>query len=131
MWFSIENMPYISLGWIGLGFLFLIAGIFILAHYQSKYEEYTQYDDGKELFSFFLEEEEKRNEAFRESIKNEYKEAKEVQPREQSKDKQAEATLYDEIIRLYRDDIPLEEIAKQMKVGIGEVKLIISLYSMR
>lgn len=123
MLFYIANMPYISLGWIGLGFFVLLVSFFVFVHQQSKKDQYTAYDEGKELFSFFLEEEEKKNEAFRESIKNEYdKSHKPLQPQE---------TLYNDIIRLYQENLSIEEIAKQMKIGIGEVRLIVSLYSMR
>ena len=39
--------------------------------------------------------------------------------------------LYDEIVKHYENGESIEMIAKNLKKGVGEVKLILSLYNMR
>lgn len=125
MWLTIENLPYLSLGWIGIGFLLVIAGVIALAHQQANDDEYVKYDGAEEMFSFFLQEEEKKNDLLREQIEEK---RENVKPKTRNT---KDTDLYEEIIKCYESNMPMEEIAKQMKIGIGEVKLIISLYCMR
>ncbi|MGL4345393.1 MAG: DUF6115 domain-containing protein [Cellulosilyticaceae bacterium] len=40
-------------------------------------------------------------------------------------------SLYEKISRLSQEGKTPEEIAKQLKIGVGEVKLMLSLYAMR
>lgn len=125
MWLTIDNLPYLGLGWIGIGFLVVIAGVIALAHQQANDKEYIRYDGAEEMFSFFLQEEEKKNDLLRDQIE-------EKKESIQSKNRNTkDIILYEEIIKCYENNMPIEEIARQMKVGIGEVKLIISLYCMR
>lgn len=131
MWFEIVNMPYLSLIWLGLGFCIVILGIIMLAHLYNKEEDYTQYENDQitqkteELFSYFLEEEEKKNNILRKELlgKDEDKNKKKQQTKEEA--------VYEEIIRLHKENMSVETIAKKMQIGVGEVKLIISLYTMR
>ncbi len=140
MWLSIENIPYISLGWIGLGFIIMLIGVVLLARQQLSDEGYTQYDqDPKEIFSYFLEEEEKKNEAFRESLKETYdtvprSTVNHTAPHPKQKDAtvaQKETQVYDTIIAMHDAGMMPDAIAKKMNIGVGEVQLIISLYTMR
>ncbi|MGL4798501.1 MAG: DUF6115 domain-containing protein [Cellulosilyticaceae bacterium] len=129
--FTIENMPYISLCWIGIGFFLMILSVLIVAAHQSKKEEYTSQENPTELFSFFLQEEEKKNNQLREAFKKQSEVTEKQPPQEMSPSKHSETHLYQEILKLYEKDVPIETIAKQMKVGVGEVRLIISLSTMR
>lgn len=124
---TVEVIPYISLIWIGLGFIFILIGFFTLAHQEAKEQDYTTFEDTnpKELFAFFLEEEEKKNESFRKSLLEDKQEkgVEKVQPETHQ--------LYDQIIKLHEAGMSIEVIAKQLNIGKGEVKLILSLYTMR
>lgn len=132
---------------IGIGVAIVFIGIIRLASiHEGKqyYIDIDQKDDSKnleELFSYFLQEEEKKNQDFREMVlkTSKNKEDKEFVLRQQSTDEnmnkfnhqQEEKQLFNEIIKRYKEGESIEEIAKALKKGIGEVKLVISLYSMR
>ncbi len=107
-----------------------------------------QKDDSKnleELFSYFLQEEEKKNQDFREMVlktsKDHSKDDEEengavikqqnIHKSNKNNQHEAEQQIFNEIIRRYKEGETIEEIAKNLKKGIGEVKLVISLYSMR
>ena len=133
---TIQNIPYLSLIWIGMGFLLVLIGILRLAYNQSQEEKEDSFYKGQsELFAYFLQEEEKKNDKIRESFSS----IEQVEPSpiedeetvEKSVRQPREDVVFEEIIRQYEKNVPLEEIAKHLKIGIGEVKLIVSLYAMR
>ncbi|MGL4362277.1 MAG: DUF6115 domain-containing protein [Cellulosilyticaceae bacterium] len=127
---TIQNMPYISLIWTGVGFFIMLISIIVLAYQNSKYEEqFTEYSEktiknkAEELFSYFLEEEKEKKEVEQNVI------ISQMEPKK-SKEMQQDGQ-YDEIIRLYDEKMTIEDIAKQMKMGVGEVQLFLTLYLMR
>lgn len=150
---TVENIPYLSLIWIAIGFGILIIGIFMIAHHQAAPGEYTRDLEGKEnqrieeLFSFFLQEQEQKNEALRDTVLNatsplaleEGKRKVEIDTNKEvstNKEVKVEALMknnegFENIRKLYEKGITPEEIAKELKMGIGEVQLILSLYTMR
>ena len=148
---TVENLPMFFLILVGIGMIIVLIGIIRLAGHGEDASLYTQLDSNEQvnhledLFSFFLQEEEKKNQHFREIVidasKNKVKDVKteynQVSDKEQkvAKNKQvsiqAEKETFKEIIRRYSEGEEIEKIAKDLKKGTGEVKLIISLYSMR
>lgn len=141
----ISTLPYFCLLWIGIGFVFILIGFFMAVSNQQHMQEHvpefnnkeeSEIVDIKEMFSFFLEEEEKKNEHLRNTLlkKEQQVENLEIQKEELKK----ETTIlfnnqrgYDDIIRMYKEGMPSEVIAKTLHKGIGEVNLMISLYNMR
>lgn len=146
---AVENLPIFFLIMIGIGVAIVFIGIVRLAGIQEAegyYVNMEQKDDSnhlEELFSYFLEEEEKKNQNFREMMllrtSKDSKEENESIIKEQNVHKninkmnqqEAEKQVFNEIIRRYKEGEAIEEIARSLKKGIGEVKLVISLYSMR
>lgn len=144
---GVENLPIFFLSMIGIGMMVVVIGIVKIAALNGE-EPKQVYLDSKEenrnleeLFSYFLQEEEKKNQNFREEILKtsqilKKKEEKMVHQhllknRKKEDEKNKEAQLFDEIIKRYHQGESIEEIAKNLKKGTGEVKLIISLYSMK
>lgn len=147
---TVENLPVFFLIMIGIGVMVIIIGIIGLAAiheepYQTKaINEAGHSQHLEELFSYFLQEEEKKNQNFREKIletsktkekdkkrdvqQESYSLTQEKNTKYQVKD---EKQLFDDIIKRYQEGESIEMIAKNLKKGIGEVKLVISLYSMR
>lgn len=141
---SIISMPMLCLIWIALGVIVLVVGLFFIAGHNEKEDYYTSMDDGKdmhqsleELFSYFLQEEEKKNEGFRELLKEYAKGGGHKEGREEighhkkTNDTSKRSAVYEEILALYNEGNDVEAIAKKLKKGIGEVNLILSLYNMR
>lgn len=140
---TVEIMPILWLGWIIFGVVFIIVGVLKLSINQESEDHYVTLNEQRsteqleEMFGYFLEEEEKKNQGFRDllvDIVRKQEDAKDE--RSKSLDKQAigkkvNEKLYDEIIMLYENGESIEAIARNLKKGIGEVKLIISLYSMK
>ncbi len=133
---TIQNTPFFCLLWIGLGFLFIMIGVFRMAihneeNYYTKDKSITESNnDIQELFSYFLEEEEKKNNSLREMLAKEpIKGGKEITLKTSTVAKPIQEN--NEIIKMYEEGHSVEEIAKKLKKGIGEVNLLISLYSMR
>ncbi len=147
MQIMIQNLPYFCLIWIGIGFILLMTGIFMLSYRHSNTAQYTEeapkeeffHDKSnmQELLSFFLQEEEKKNNEFRKSLMEAY-----TQMDKQSRNSETQLFMqtfvdppksdkYTDIIELYEKGIDITEIAKKLKMGKGEVELIISLYMMR
>jgi len=150
---TLQNIPFFCLLWIGIGFVFIIVGIFMIASHSESSGHYTEFSNQKldsghnkevgELFSYFLEEEEKKNQGLRDILLEvTHKKGKD------DKNRLVEKTIttssndtthyggqrsanYNEIIKLHEDGASVEEIAKKLKKGVGEVNLMISLYSMR
>lgn len=149
---TIENLPIIFLGIVGIGMVIVLIGILRLANEQEYHYRYTNLEENshtghlEDLFSFFLQEEEKKNESFREMVmdvansnkKQAFtvadKESRTIKRVEKKKDNlniQTEQVNYKEIIERYEMGQDIETIAKDLKKGTGEVKLIISLYARR
>lgn len=142
---SVENLPLFFVVMIGVGVVIIVIAMIRLA----AIHEEIQYDLGmeqqqdsqhlEELFSYFLQEEEKKNQEFREKVlENSRIEEEKGQDahtliRDKNRKSQSinEKHLFDDIITRYQRGESIEEIAKNLKKGIGEVKLVISLYSMR
>lgn len=143
---AVENLPIFFLIMVGLGVAIVFIGIVRLAGIHEDEQYYVsmeQKDDSKnleELFSYFLQEEEKKNQDFREMVisasksKDEKVSSKKqviVKKVDRIDSQQVEKQVFNEIIKRYEEGEAIEEIAKKLKKGIGEVKLVISLYSMR
>lgn len=147
---AVENLPIIFLGIVGLGVIIILIGIMKLANHQESDSLYTSMENKEasgnleELFSFFLQEEEKKNQNFREmvmqvshlsgdkeTIKQKQTNTKKVFQEENTNKLPMEREVFNEIIQRYKEGQDVETIAKDLKKGTGEVKLIISLYSMR
>lgn len=143
---AVENLPIFFLIMVGLGVAIVFIGIVRLAGIHEDEQYYVsmeQKNDSKnleELFSYFLQEEEKKNQDFREMVISASKSKDEkvsdenqviVKKVDRIDQQQVEKQVFNEIIRRYKEGEAIEEIAKKLKKGIGEVKLVISLYSMR
>ena len=151
MHLTIENLPIVFLILVGIGMVIVLIGIIRLAGHGEDASLYTRLEPNEQahhledLFSFFLQEEEKKNQSFREMVidasKNKTKDIKPASNQITGKKQkavenkqikmQAEKEIFKEIIRRYNEGQEIEKIAKDLKKGTGEVKLIISLYSMR
>lgn len=148
MTITIQNIPYMALIWIGIGFMILIIGIFMMAYHQTDRKEYTEGLQQKEnstnhieeLFSFFLQEQEEKNEALRHTVKEVYDHTKkeEVTTKEiptklltKSNVPRMDEQIFKQIISLHQRGYTPDAIAKELKIGMGEVQLILSLYTMR
>jgi len=147
MQIAIENLPIVFLCIIGIGVAIIVISVVRLAGSNDQAQDYyitnntaPSSDDSthlEELFSYFLEEEEKKNDAFRqlmlEQSKTEHsneKKADSLAKNNQTK-KQMDQDTFNEIIRRYEQGEDPQTIARSLRKGIGEVKLILSLYTMR
>ena len=142
---SVENLPIFFLIMVGIGVAIVFIGIVRLAgiHEEEQYDiSMNQKDDTKhleELFSYFLQEEEKKNNHFREMVLEASRNKEDSIIKQQTmykninkmNEQQAEKQIFSEIIKRYKEGETVEEIAKNLKKGIGEIKLVISLYLMR
>ena len=142
---SVENLPIFFLIMVGIGVAIVFIGIVRLAgiHEEEQYDiSMNQKDDTKhleELFSYFLQEEEKKNNHFREMVLEASRNKEDSIIKQQTmykninkmNEQQAEKQIFNEIIKRYKEGETVEEIAKNLKKGIGEIKLVISLYLMR
>ena len=142
---SVENLPIFFLIMVGIGVAIVFIGIVRLAgiHEEEQYDmSMDQKDDTKhleELFSYFLQEEEKKNNHFREMVLEASRNKEDSIIKRQTmykninkmNEQQAEKQIFNEIIKRYKEGETVEEIAKNLKKGIGEIKLVISLYLMR
>lgn len=135
-------MPILWLLWVMVGVIFMIIGVIRLGSEQGREQSYVRLDkeqdestnDLQELFSYYLEEEEKKNQGFRESLLmavNIHNESMRQPTSNPKKNYRANESLYSEVIRRYEAGESLELIAKNLKKGVGEIKLILSLYSMK
>lgn len=143
MGINVEILPIIFMIMVGTGMIFVLVGIIQLAGHQEHSSVYTDsemkenVDHLEDLFSFFLQEEEKKNQLFRDEMRSatQVKEQNEWNKvNEKSKDeykKRVDKEIFAEIIRRYNEGQDVEVIAKDLKKGTGEVKLIISLYAIR
>ena len=144
---TIQNLPFIYLIWITIGVVLILIGIFMLASYQNSIvdknlsTQRTQVNEELEgILSYFLQEEEKKNQGFRDMLENYTKEIgskvnkdtrKNTQENINSNNKQDIKDDIMEITALADQGLEVEEIAKRLGKGIGEVNLILSLYKMR
>ena len=139
---TIQNLPFLYLIWITVGVVLILIGIFILISHinttgnKVSPEQSTQTNEELEgILSYFLQEEEKKNEGFREMLENYAKEigtkvtgsstTSEVKVNPKAKNNISDITV------LADQGLSAEEIAKQLGKGVGEVNLILSLYTMR
>ena len=71
---TVEIMPILWLLWIVVGVVFIIIGVIRLGTHQESDDHYVALNEQKntmqleELFSYFLEEEEKKNQGFRDLV---------------------------------------------------------------
>ena len=142
---DITSLPYLGLLWTGVGFLCILVGFFIFAYHENEEPDYTSINtnSAEELFAYFLEEEEKKNDALRQSLKTTDKaQSPSVNQKDKDKNKEKEEMktikstqddthIYKEIEKLYNSGVSVDEIAKKLNKGKGEIQLMISLYSMR
>lgn len=134
---TIENLPILFLMIVGIGVIIVVIGVLRLASSQELSDDYyvsanNEHDTAhlQELFSYFLEEEEKKNNAFREMIRDTSKEQGSQKVREKEVPV-AERIIFEEIIKMHEQGEDAQHIAKKLNRGIGEVNLIISLYAKR
>lgn len=138
---TIETMPILCLLWTTVGVIFIIVSMIRLGNHEESGDYYITLDEKQhntnhleELLSYYLEEEEKKNQGFREllltTLKTQNESLNESTKQHKKKDTINE-TMYDDIIRRYDEGEEIESIAKNLKKGVGEVKLILSLYSMK
>lgn len=137
---TIQNLPFIYLLWITIGVLLILIGVFMLIAHENEIGYYTSIDNKKSepkeelegILSYFLEEEEKKNQGFREMLENYAKQMgnKNENSIEQSM-KDSNSKYVNEIVTLADKGFEVEEIARQLDKGVGEVQLILSLYKMR
>lgn len=120
---TLENLPYLCLLWIGLGFIIILIGVFIMAYMRFDESDYTQYVDVSKI--------DELNKAGEEKVFSEILQDKEEKKTQQIQDKTVETQIYSRIKSLHIEGKQDEEIARMLNVGIGEVQLILSLYKMR
>lgn len=155
---TVENLPIFFSIMIVLGALIVVLGVIRLAGHTESSEHYTGMRESNEsnrlaeLFSFFLQEEEKKNQSFRQMVmevsqqqgSHKMTQAAENKPQGVTKQEDVKAkaviknsimngdqNLYREIVKRYEAGEDVESIARSLKKGTGEVKLVISLYAMR
>lgn len=143
---ALTNMPFYCLLWVTFGVILVVIAIFRLAvqvNEQGKDEkQHKEMSHSKqeieELFNYFLQEEEKKNEDLRALLtksQNTLAGQQNFNKPQASKTNQSNQKMLDhsvsQIIELYEQGEEAEVIAKKLKKGIGEVKLIISLYTKR
>lgn len=137
----VENLPIFFLILVGIGVIIILIGVVGLANSQGDgyYTEMNQQEDSRnleELFSYFLQEEEKKNEDFRNMVRSEAAAQKEgykgktLNIKDRPK-QQRNQDVFSEIIKRYHSGEEPETIAKNLQKGIGEVKLVLSLYAMK
>lgn len=120
---TLENLPYLCLLWIGLGFIIILIGVFIMAYMRFDEADYTQYVDVSKI--------DELNKAGEEKVFSEILQDKEEKKTQPVQDKTVETQIYSRIKSLHIEGKQDEEIARMLNVGIGEVQLILSLYKMR
>lgn len=156
---TIENLPIFFLLMIGIGIIVIVIGIIRLANHSEDTSLYSANNMNEnqqyleELFSFFLQEEEKKNQDLRKIVMgvseeenqnanlnlnssfHKIREARTVdnekEPKSFATDTEKYKEDYRKIIARYEAGDDIETIAKSLKKGVGEVKLVISLYAMR
>lgn len=106
---SIENLPYACLIWITIGVGIMLLGVIVIASVQTKDAQYTR--NLEKVFPMLMEQ-------------------KQFQIGETHKH-ESSANVYEQIQQLSQEGKSEEEIAKQLKIGVGEVRLMQSLYAMR
>ena len=143
---TVESVPYLGLSIVGIGFGVVIVALVILAHQYSEemkaereLHEQNSVKEMGELFSYFLEEEEKKNQELRQTVKAKQQTVQPTKQAVQQKQQVAKAAplssenmnQVQEIAKCYDEGKSAEEIAKQLGIGVGEVNLILSMYTMR
>nr|WP_302595241.1 hypothetical protein [uncultured Cellulosilyticum sp.] len=137
---TLQNLPFFYLLWITIGVVLIVIGIFMLVYHENESGYYTSMtnkpSEGKEdlegILSYFLEEEEKKNQGFRETLESYAKEmatqsSEEVKKNDESK----KVNHINDITKLADEGLEVEDIARKLDKGVGEVQLILSLYKMR
>lgn len=106
---TVQNLPYWCLIWIGIGFAMILVSVLLLADLHAKNHERETYLG--QVFPYMMEEQQ-------------------FQARIHQKE-DIKQQVYEQIDKLSQEGLSPEEIAKQLQIGIGEVKLMLSLYGMR
>ena len=107
MEWMIQELPYLCLLWIGIGTGIILLSIFMLA---KKHSEETEYTHKLEKIFPALVEQKQVNYTKKESAQQE---------------------LLTQIENLMKEGLGAEEIARKLKIGVGEVNLMIALYTMK
>lgn len=137
---TLQNLPFFYLLWITIGVVLILIGIFMLVYHENTSGYYTSMtekpsgtkEDLEGILSYFLEEEEKKNQGFRETLESYAKEMTTTVPEAAGKkDETKKANHINEITKLSDEGLEVEEIARKLGKGVGEVQLILSLYKMR
>lgn len=133
---TLENLPIIYLIIMAIGMCIILIGILRLAQQGDVLETKPKNEpELSDVFHYFLQEEEKKNNDVRAMLMqmttNDTK-AKTVQNEVQKKHSQEKDQSNEDfinIIRRYQKGETIDQIAKALGKGVGEVKLIISLYA--
>lgn len=137
---TLQNLPFFYLLWITIGVVLILIGIFMLVHHENTSGYYTSMEDKSSgtkedlegILSYFLEEEEKKNQGFRETLESYAKEMTTTMPAEAKKKNETRKSNHiNDITKLADEGLEVEEIARKLGKGVGEVQLILSLYKMR
>ncbi len=137
---TLQNLPFFYLIWITIGVVIILIGIFMLVYHESGEGHYTSIidkpsktkEDLEGILSYFLEEEEKKNQSFREMLESYAKTIKIKSPEvTEQRYEDKKISNINEITKLADEGIEVEEIARKLGKGVGEVQLILSLYKMR
>lgn len=137
---TLENLPIIFMGIVVVGVAILIMSTMMIASLVEPPLDKIEHDNGQddhyeELFSYFLKEEEKKNEAFRkdllkEGIIQQEPFQKNIKTQLMTKQQWEEKPeILAEVIKRYEQGESEKSIAKNLKKGIGEVRLMLSLYT--
>lgn len=139
---TIQNLPFFYLLWITIGVLVIVIGIFMMVAHENEAGYYTSMpnkenentEDLEGILSYFLEEEEKKNQGFRDMLETYTKEMGSKSPKTVKQNHMPRGNNVnhiDEITALADQGLEVEEIARRLGKGVGEVQLILSLYKMR
>ncbi|ONI41388.1 hypothetical protein AN640_08020 [Candidatus Epulonipiscium fishelsonii] len=114
MTMNIIDLPIIGMSLMTMGFVATLGGLIGLAHSKSKYSEETL----KIVASS------SKNEPFKDYLKNEF-------PQDEFKMHVEEIPYSSQIQYLLRSGLTLDDVAKQLGKGKGEIQLILSLEEKR
>lgn len=135
---TLENLPIIYLIIMAIGMGIVLVGILRLARQDDILEEKPKNEpELSDVFHYFLQEEEKKNNDIRAMLaQSANQDTKAVQDKIQKIDSQEKKVKTEvqnedfiEMIKRHQRGETIDQIAKALGKGVGEVKLIISLYA--
>lgn len=141
---TVENLPIIYLVIMAVGMIIVLIGILRLAAQGEVTNKKPQSEpELSDVFHYFLQEEEKKNNDMRKMLikvqdtKESQQETQKIQSAmkpqkrvDQEKIEKIEINNdFENIIARYKKGETIDQIAKALEKGVGEVKLILSLYA--